>query len=118
MWIVSIKRLREFWSEHDRAQLPLQSWYTQVSASQWKNFAELRSTDLVGNCTFFNIAGNYSRLIARVLYPSHKVFVLRVMTHKEYDQVDWAKQCGCYLPLPKQNRAKKPTRRLNPGTQP
>jgi len=113
MWIVSLKRLREFWSEHERAQIPLRSWYTQVAASRWRNFAEIRATfpsaDLVGNCTVFNIAGNHYRLITRVLFPSHKVFVLRVMTHREYDQIDWATQCGCYQPPPKR-RATLPRR--------
>ena len=108
MWIVSLKRLREFWAEHERAQIPLRSWYTQVSTARWSTFAELRSTfpsaDLVGNCTVFNIAGNHYRLITRVLFPSHKVFVLRVMTHREYDQVDWAAQCGCYQPQPERSR--------------
>lgn len=105
MWIVSLKRLREFWTDHGRAQIPLRSWYTQTTAAYWRNFAELRATfpaaDLVGNCTVFNIAGNHYRLITRVLFPSHKVFVLRVMTHREYDQIDWATQCGCYQPPPK-----------------
>lgn len=105
MWIVSLKRLRTFWSDHERAMIPLRSWYTQVTTARWQTFSELRATfpsaDLVGNCTVFNIAGNHYRLITRILFPSHKVFVLRVMTHDEYDQVDWAKQCGCYQPPPK-----------------
>lgn len=122
MWIVSLKRLREFWSNYERAQLPLRSWYTQVVAARWRNFAELRltfpSADLVGNCTVFNIAGNHYRLITRVLFPSHKVFVLRVMTHHEYDQIDWATQCGCYQPPPKRQKTRLPrqprTRRSKP----
>jgi len=40
-------------------------------------------------------AAHRYRLIARVLYRSHKVYVLRVMTHAEYDRVDWPTQCGC-----------------------
>jgi len=47
------------------------------------------SADLGGNCTVFNVAGNYYRLIARVFFRSHKVYVLRVMTHAEYDREDW-----------------------------
>lgn len=64
------------------------------------------SADLVGNCVVFNIAGNHFRLITRVLFQSHKVFVLRVMSHKEYDKQDWANQCGCYDPPPKKTKAK------------
>lgn len=115
MWIISLKRLRAFWTEHQRAQIPLRSWYTQVAAARWSNFAEVRATfpsaDLVGNCTVFNIAGNHHRLITRVLFPSHKVFVLRVMTHREYDQTDWATQCGCYQPPLRRSKKTLPSRR-------
>lgn len=105
MWIISIKRLRQFWAVHPRAELSLRSWFTQVTAADWSNFAELRATfrsaDLVGNCIVFNISGNHYRLITRLFYASHKVYVLRVMTHQEYDLVDWAEQYGCYKPPPK-----------------
>ena len=108
MWVVSLKRLREFWGIHPLAELPLRAWFSQISAAQWRNFADLRSTfpsaDMVGNCTGFNIGGNKFRLIARVFYTSHKVYVLRVMTHAEYDREDWPAQCGCYQPQPERTR--------------
>ncbi len=108
MWVVSLKRLREFWSIHRRAELPLRAWYDQTVAAKWGNFAELRATfpsaDLVGNCTVFNIGGNHFRLIARIFYTNHKVYVLRAMTHAEYDREDWATDCGCYRPRPARAR--------------
>lgn len=116
MWVVSLKRLREFWTIHPRAEVSLRAWFVQTTAAQWRNFAELRATfpsaDMVGNCTVFNVGGNNYRLIARVFYASHKVYVLRVMTHVDYDREDWPTQCGCYLPPPKRNRPakKKPSR--------
>ena len=100
MWVVSLRRLREFWGAHPNAEVPLRAWFTLTSAAGWENFGDLRATfpaaDLVGNCTVFNVAGNHFRLIARVLYRSHKVYVLRVMTHAEYDRKDWPAQCGCH----------------------
>src|SRR5437764_5310937 len=108
MWVVSLKRLREFWAVHPRAEIPLRAWFTQTSAAEWATFGDLRSTfrsaDLVGNCTVFNVGGNNYRLIARVFYPSHKVYVLRVMTHAEYDREDWPAQCGCFSPPPARGR--------------
>jgi mRNA interferase HigB len=105
MWVVSLKRLREFWAIHPRANVGLRAWFDQTQAAQWRNFGELRATfssaDLVGNCTVFDIGGNHYRLITRVLYSSHKVYVLRVMTHNEYDRKDWASRCGCFQPPPK-----------------
>ena len=112
MWVVSLKRLREFWAIHPLAEVPLRAWFTQTSASQWRSFSDLRGTfpsaDTVGNCTVWNIGGNKYRLIARVFYTSHKVYVLRLMTHTEYDREDWPTQCGCYQPPPKRTRSVRP----------
>ena len=112
MWVVSLKRLRWFWATHPRAQVPLRGWYTLTSRTDWQSFADLRaavpSADLVGNCTIFNIGGNNYRLIARVLFVSHKVFVLKVMTHAEYNRDDWPTQCGCFQPPPARKRPVRP----------
>ena len=56
--------------------------------------------EIVGrfDCVIFNIGGNKYRLVTRILYPSQKVFILKVMTHKEYDQDKWKKECGCFAP--------------------
>lgn len=109
MWVVSLKRLRQFWAVHPRAEVSLRAWHDQVSAAEWGNFGALRATfpsaDLVGNCTVFNVGGNNFRLIARIFFKSHKVYVLRVMTHAEYDRVDWESECGCYKPQPARTRS-------------
>ena len=109
MWVVSQSRLREFWTTHPRAEEPLRMWYGLVSAASWTAFADVRalfpSADLVGNCTVFNISGNHFRLIARIFFGNHKVYVLRVMTHAEYDRSPWVESCHCHEPPPK--RAKK-----------
>jgi mRNA interferase HigB len=104
MWVVSLRRLREFWTGHANAEVPLRAWFALTEAADWQTFNELRETfpaaDLVGNCTVFNIGGNNFRLITRVFYRSHKVYVLRVMTHAEYDRDDWPAQCGCHAGPP------------------
>jgi mRNA interferase HigB len=108
MWVVSIKRLREFWVAHPRAEVSLRAWFAQTSAAEWQSFNELRATfpsaDLVGNCMVFNIGGNNYRLVARVFYSNHKVYVLRVMAHTDYDRDDWPSQCGCFQQPPDRNR--------------
>lgn len=60
----------------------------------------------------FNIGGNKYRLVTRILYPSQKVFVLKVMTHEEYDEDKWKEECGCYEPPPtsKAKRVQPPKR--------
>ncbi len=108
MWVVSQVRLREFWMHHPRAEEPLRMWYGLVSAASWAAFADVRalfpSADLVGNCTVFNISGNRFRLVARIFFGNHKVYVLGVMTHVEYDRSPWVESCRCHEPQP--NRAK------------
>jgi mRNA interferase HigB len=109
MRVISKARLRQFWEQPGResAEGPLRAWYTHVNSRtiSWQSWAdvmaEFSSASIIGNCIVFNIGGNKYRLITRVLYPSQKVFVLKVMTHEEYDKDKWKEQCGCYEPPPK-----------------
>jgi mRNA interferase HigB len=60
----------------------------------------------------FNIGGNKYRLVTRVLYPSQKVFILRVMTHAQYDTEDWEEACGCFSrPPDHETRHRRPGKR-------
>jgi len=61
------------------------------------------------------------RLVARILYPSQKVFVVKVMTHAEYAEYDedkWQADCGCFeAPPPKTKQTKtSPPKRKHRGT--
>ena len=108
MWIISKSRLVQYWESPDceGSEGPLRAWYTHASSKSvdWNNWADIKvdfaSASHVGNCVVFNIAGDNFRLIARVLYPSHKVFILKVMTHREYDDGKWKDECGCHEPPP------------------
>ena len=93
MRIISKSRLVQYWESPDceDSEGPLRAWYTHVSSKSvdWNHWTDLKadfaSASHVGNCVVFNIAGNKYRLITRVLYLSHKVFILKVMTHGDYD---------------------------------
>ena len=108
MRIISKSRLKPFWESPGRqvANGPLLAWYQRVSSKSvdWRNWSDVKrdyaTASAVGNCVVFNIAGNKFRLITRILYPSHKVFVLRVLTHAEYDVDIWKTDCGCLTPPP------------------
>ena len=79
--------------------------------------AEFGTPSLVGNCVVFNIGGNKYRLVTRILYPSQKVFILKVMTHAEYDEDKWKEECGCFELPPQKTRTKpSPVKRKNRGT--
>lgn len=108
MRVISKTRLKQFWVLPGRADAegPLRAWYTHVGSKSvaWRSWADLKATfanaSLVGTCIVFNIGGNKYRLVTRVLYPSQKVFVLKVMTHAEYDDDQWKEECGCFEPSP------------------
>lgn len=108
MRVISKTRLRQFWEStaHKDSEGPLRAWYTHVGnrSVAWNSWSEVKaqfaSASQVGNCVVFNIGGNKYRLVTRILYPSQKVFILKVMTHKEYDRESWKEECGCFAPPP------------------
>lgn len=102
MHIISVKKLREFWTEHPAAELPLRAWVQVVRHASWTCFADVRadyaSCDQVGRCIVFNIGGNKFRLVVRVKYVRHAltdgtVFVRHVLTHPQYDRNGWKGDC-------------------------
>jgi mRNA interferase HigB len=109
MRVISKTRFRQFWERpgHEDSAGPLRAWYTHVNSPtvSWRNWAAVKadfaSASIVGDCVVFNIGGNKYRLVTRIRYPSQKVFVLKVMTHKEYDDEKWKEECGCFRPPPK-----------------
>ena len=120
MRIISKARLRAFWESPgwEDAEGPLRAWYTHVGSKSvaWQSWGDVKAAigtaSLVGNCVVFNIRGNHYRLVTRVLYPSQKVFILRVMTHQQYDEEDWKAQCGCFSLPPQRRGAVKRTTKL------
>ena len=101
MRVVSKRRLREFWLRMTTAQSPLEGWYRIVNDKQldWQDFHDVKATfgnaSLVGDCIVFNIGGNKFRLIAKINYQTHHVFVRAVLTHREYDEAKWKADCSC-----------------------
>jgi mRNA interferase HigB len=112
MRVISKARLKQFWESpgNNQAEGPLQAWFTHVNSKtvSWQSWSDVKASfgnaSSVGNCVVFNIKGNDYRLIARVLYVSQKVFVLKVMTHEEYDTDKWKEYCGCFSPPPAPKR--------------
>jgi mRNA interferase HigB len=114
MRVISKARLKKFWriAGHEAAEGPLRAWYTYVNSKtvSWHAWGDLKadfgSASLIGNCVVFNIGGNKYRLVTRPMYPSQKVYVLKVMTHGEYDRKKWIEDCGCHAPPPKKSAPK------------
>lgn len=118
MRVISQARLRQFWEQPGHADSvgALRAWYTHVNDKSvaWQSWSDVKAdvahASLVGTCVVFNIGGNKYRLVTRILYPSQKVFVLKVMTHGEYDLDKWKQECGCDVRPPKS-----PTQRVQPA---
>ncbi|MCU0982715.1 MAG: type II toxin-antitoxin system HigB family toxin [Pirellulaceae bacterium] len=108
MRVISKARLKQFWQMpgYQDAEGPLRAWYTHVNSRtvSWQFWGDVKgdfgNASLVGSCAVFNIGGNKYRLVTRVLYPSQKVFILRVMSHADYDAGKWKDECGGFAPPP------------------
>lgn len=93
--ITAKKRVNDFQMRFSGLGASLQRWYETTRLAHWTDFNDLRrsfpSADQAGRRTVFNIAQNRYRLIARVNYRLERVFVLFIMTHKEYEKGEWKK---------------------------
>jgi mRNA interferase HigB len=102
MRVISKTRLKEFWAVHPDAEKELTKWYAVTSSITWKtpadakrsfgarlDFVKVASGNTVG---VFDITNNKYRLVAAVHYDYPRVFVLRVMTHEEYDLNRWKQE--------------------------
>ena len=98
MRIIKHSRLREYGDTHARARKSLENWCEVARKASWQNLAGVRKTFGSADETrvkshkavvIFNIGGNNYRLICAIHYDRQKVFVLRFLTHAEYDKNDW-----------------------------
>lgn len=96
MWIISRKRLKEFWGKYPEAEPGLKKWHKLAHGAKWENLLDVRRTfpnaDLVKtddgrNVIVFNVGGNNYRLITAM--AGNKIYVLHVLTHREYDKMKW-----------------------------
>ena len=91
--MISKRRILEFCRIHPDARASLINWHGITKRAAWRNLFDVRkdfnSADAVGRRTVFNIHGNAYRLIARVNYLTQRVFILRILTHKSYEEGKW-----------------------------
>jgi mRNA interferase HigB len=126
--VISKRRLIEFWrsrktdDESRLAERDLTSWHTLARGADWNNFGALKQTfgtaDAVGNCVVFDVGNNRFRLVGRINYHAHVIYVLKVIDHAGYDRKTWVESCRCNDPPPARtdplrppSRARKSARR-------
>ena len=95
--MISYSRIREFAERMPAAAEALDRWYEIAQHATWMKLADVRKDfshcDPVvvgsGNVVHvFNIGGNKFRLIAAIHFDFSRVFILRILTHAEYDKID------------------------------
>ena len=97
MRIITRTRLMEAAAEYPVVRPKIESWYSTAKAATWANFAQtrlaLRHADQVvvksGHIvTVFNL-GNAFRLITAIHYNRKCIYILRILTHADYDKDAW-----------------------------
>jgi len=96
--VITRKRLRDYAARHPNARVSLEHWEHTVRSANWQSPADLKQTfnsvdqAIVssGNPVYvFNIQGNEHRLIAAIHFDKGRIYVLRILTHKDYDTQRW-----------------------------
>lgn len=93
MRIIAKKSLKVFWEVYPECEQQLKSWYQEASNAQWSNPNDIKkdypaASILTDNRVVFNIKGNHYRLIVKINYDYHIVWIRFVGTHTEYDKIN------------------------------
>ena len=93
MHVISPKAIRDAKVTYPKASNALNNWLNLMEKNQFKNFAELKNTfgsvDKINDLYVFDIGGNNIRIIASIHFNRGKIYVRKVLTHKQYDKGNW-----------------------------
>ena len=93
MRIISRPVIHEFIARYPLSAGPLNEWYQKTKNNEWEKFSDIKSTwnscDFIGNDRYvFDIGGNNYRLIAMIFFKKKILYIRRILTHKEYDELN------------------------------
>lgn len=95
MWvrIISPKPLREFYARHPDAEGPIRAWLRVARKAEWNNTHDVKkqfgNASIVGNNrAVFNIKGNSYRLVVKLDFEWHALYIRFIGTHGDYDKID------------------------------
>lgn len=98
MRIIKVTTLDAYAEAYPTASAGLAHWEVITRSAEWKNLVETRASfphaDQVTvrsgrTVTVFNIKKNTFRLITAIHFNTRKVFILRFLSHAEYDKNTW-----------------------------
>jgi mRNA interferase HigB len=95
--VIALRTLREFWEVH--VEDALRDWNKLARSVNPTNFAELKATFGSVNLArakdetvifIFDVGGNNYRIVTRIDFGYRVLFILEVLTHRNYDR--WNKE--------------------------
>ncbi|MEX0746192.1 MAG: type II toxin-antitoxin system HigB family toxin [Phycisphaeraceae bacterium] len=98
MNVIKPTRIREYWARYRRAKTSLEDWLKKTRAARWSDLTDVRRTFSSADpvkvasgrrVVVFNIGGGNYRLITAIHYNRGNVYVLRFLTHADYDKDRW-----------------------------
>jgi len=98
MRIIKEKFLSDAAERYPKAAKYLAFWRATVRAAAWRNLPDVRRVYLTADSVrvrsgksvmVFNVCGNTHRLIVAMHFKTQIVFMLRFLTHAEYDREMW-----------------------------
>ena len=101
MHVIAAKSIRDYAIQYPDASTWLMTFLERAEAARWSSVADVRrvyphaDAVKVGSgkeVLVFNACGNRYRLATAIHCNRGKVYVLRFMTHAEYDKDSWKRQ--------------------------
>ena len=93
MRVISRKSLKEYWKRCTEAEQELKAWFAEAEHADWSKPTDVKAkygsaSILQNGRVVFNICGNNHRLVVRINYEFHTIYIRFVGTHPEYDAID------------------------------
>jgi mRNA interferase HigB len=101
MHVIAAKRLKDFAAMYPDASTWLMTFLDRVEVAKWVSIADVRriyphadavKTASAKDVIVFNACGNRYRLVTAIHFNRQKIYILRFMTHAEYDKQLWLEQ--------------------------
>jgi len=101
MRIIARKRIVEWARQYPDAAKALLAWYDVAASQSWRSLRDVREwfphADGVSVrsrriVTVFNVRKNHYRLLTAIHYDQQRIYIMRFLTHAEYDKNQWKDQ--------------------------
>ena len=99
MHVIARRTLLDFWGKYPDARVSIDRWWTICKKNNFASFSELKKTfgtaDMVGRCVVFNISGGKYRLVVRVNFAAHRIWIKYMLPHEEYEKLNLKEDSKC-----------------------